>query len=51
MIPELVFTISGIPTNVYDGSKNVCDYPSTAEERYSPVLYESMIKKREGSDK
>ena len=41
---------SFIQANVYDGSKNVCDYPSTAEERYSPVLYESMIKKREGSD-
>jgi NADH-quinone oxidoreductase subunit I len=35
-----------IQSQIYDKSKDTCDYPSVVEERHSPVLYESMINKR-----
>jgi formate hydrogenlyase subunit 6/NADH:ubiquinone oxidoreductase subunit I len=36
-----------VQAKIYDKSKQTCDYPSTVEERYSPVLLESMINKRQ----
>ena len=38
---------SFLQAKVYDASQETCDYPSTAEQRYKPVVYESMIKRRE----
>ena len=38
---------SFLQAKVYDPSQETCDYPSTTEERYKPVVYESMIKRRE----
>lgn len=36
-----------VQSEIYDTSKDSCAWPSTAEERYSPVLYESMINRRQ----
>ena len=36
-----------VQSKVYDMKKDVCDFPSTIDQRYESVVYESMINKRE----
>jgi NADH-quinone oxidoreductase subunit I len=36
-----------VQAKIYNREKATCAYPSVLDERYSPVLYESMINKRQ----
>jgi NADH-quinone oxidoreductase subunit I len=36
-----------LQSKVYDRAKEVCDFPSTAEQRYESIVHESMINRRE----